>query len=152
MTHCFYLLHRLFVFSMYSAAVSIHMLLSAGILCIPAYLPYSFSGHLEIVTPVFSYKHRISLLIRIAIQIIPKIDIVLPFCPIPFHCMDMMCTRILFKITNYKQYLPGNIFSAKNKIILSSPRKPELLVPTQIAGRSGSVQIPGIKIPQKTWS
>ena len=53
--------HReVFVFSMYPAAVSIHMLLSAGILCIPACLPYSFFGHLEIVMPVFSYRHRIA--------------------------------------------------------------------------------------------
>lgn len=40
--------------------------------------------------------------IRMAIQIIPKIDIVFPFCPIPFDCMDMMCARIFFKITHYK--------------------------------------------------
>lgn len=57
-------------------------------------------------------------LIRVTVQIIPKIDIVIPFGSVPSDHMDVVCTGILFKIAHYKQQLSRNIFSAKNNIIL----------------------------------
>ena len=56
--------------------------------------------------------------IRKAVQIIPKIDIVVPFSSVPSDHMDVVCTGVLFKITHYKQQLSRNIFSAKNNIML----------------------------------
>ena len=56
--------------------------------------------------------------IRKTVQIIPKIDIVVPFGAVPSDHMDVVCTGILFKITHYKQQLSRNIFSAKNNIML----------------------------------
>ena len=113
---------------MYSAAVSIHMLLSAGILCIPAYLPYSFSGHLEIVTPVFSYKHRISLLYQDSNSDNPENRYSSPILshPISLHGYDVYA----YPFQNH----PLQTVFARQHLLREKQNNPIIAPETRIAG------------------